>query len=494
MSRTRDRDRTRNQSAPDPAGGEPLPPAWGWRLPFSGRAAHVDHGVEFAATTVQACGLWPYTLGAGAPSAGTIVGRHQMSGEVVACDPLSWMSAGLVTNPNMFVLGQPGTGKSTFVKRLALGAVARGDCVLVLGDVRPDYVPLTQHVGGKVIRIGRGLDRLNPLDPGPLGQVLPRLSAVDAAAARAESRGRRLALLMALCTLIRGAPLGNDEEVILGSAIDLLDERLDVPVIPDVLRILEEAPAEMQAAARARSERDYRGRVANLTFTIDLLLRGTLSGAFDGPTTVPIDVTAPMVTVDISRARGVGDKLVSAAMLCTWAAGTSVADAAGLAAQADGSARRPMMMVMDELWLAIRNAPGIVQYVDMLSRMSRRDAAAAIYITHSVSDLEALASEGDRAVARGLIDRCATTVMAALPPRELRQLTRIVPMTAPEQDLVSAWSAPDSWQPGSRHPGRGKYLIKTGGRLGIPLDLALVPEEVALVDTDQVVRAARPAR
>jgi hypothetical protein len=464
-------------------------------MPFAGRAAHVDQGAEYTATTVQACGLWPYTLGAGAPLAGTVIGRHQMSGEVVCLDPLSWLGAGLTTNPNMFVLGQPGTGKSTLVKRLAMGAAARGDTVLVLGDVRPDYVALTEYLGGQVIRIGRGLDTINPLDPGPLGSILPRLPAAEAAAARTESRARRLALLMALCTLIRGGALGNDEEVILGSAIDLLDDRLGAPpTVPDVLRVIEEAPPEMQAAARARSTRDYRSRTAALAFTLDLLLRGTLRGAFDGQTTAPIDLSAPMVTVDISRARGASDKLVTAAMLCTWTAGFGVADASSLLARANRSRQQPLMMVMDELWLALRGAPGIVQHVDMLSRMSRQMVAASIYISHTVSDLEALPAEEDRAVARGLIDRCAITVMAALPPRELQQLTRITPLTGPEQELVSAWSAPDSWTPGSRHPGRGKYLVKAGGRLGLPVDLALVSEETALYDTDQAVRAARAAQ
>jgi hypothetical protein len=34
------------------------------------------------------------------------------------------------------------------------------------------------------------------------------------------------------------------------------------------------------------------------------------------------------------------------------------------------------------------------------------------------------------------------------------------------------------------HPGRGKYLIKTGERLGIPVQLALVGPEHRLYDTD----------
>jgi hypothetical protein len=113
---------------------------------------------------LKTCGLFPFVAGSGTPTAGTPIGRHQLWGEVVCLDPLAWLRAGLVTNPGVFVLGQPGTGKSALVKRLVTGAAAFGTQVLVLGDTKPDYTPLVRHLGGQVIRIGRGLDRINPLD------------------------------------------------------------------------------------------------------------------------------------------------------------------------------------------------------------------------------------------------------------------------------------------------------------------------------------------
>ena len=125
---------------------------------------------------------------------------------MVCLDPLAWLRAGLITNPGEFVLGQPGTGKSTLVKRQLTGAVATGTRVLVLGDTKPDYSMLVEHLGGQVIRVGRGMDRINPLDAGPLGAALRRMSGPDAQALRWEVRSRRLSLLMALCTLIRGGP------------------------------------------------------------------------------------------------------------------------------------------------------------------------------------------------------------------------------------------------------------------------------------------------
>ena len=154
----------------------PVPPAWGWKVPYAGRAAHVGAAPEYQATTAQALRPVPFVAGSGTPVAGTPVGRHQLCGEVVCLDPLAWLRAGLITNPGVFVLGQPGTGKSTLVKRLVTGAVATGATGLVLGDTKPDYSMLTEHLGGQVIRIGRGMDRINPLDTGPLGAALGRMT------------------------------------------------------------------------------------------------------------------------------------------------------------------------------------------------------------------------------------------------------------------------------------------------------------------------------
>jgi hypothetical protein len=479
--------RTRPAATVPEATGGLVPPAWGWKQPHGGRAAHVGAPPEYQATTSQVCGLFPFMAGGGTPTAGTPVGRHQLWGEVVCLDPLAWLRAGLVTNPGMFVLGQPGTGKSTLVKRLVTGSVAVGATALILGDTKPDYAMLAEHLDGQVIRIGRGLDRINPLDAGPLGQALRHMSGHTAQALRWEVRSRRVSLLMALCTLIREAPISNAEEVILGRAIDLLDERqadTRAPTVPDVLGVIEQAPDAVRSAARAKTANQYHHRVADLVFTLDLLCTGSLAGVFDGHTSRPIDLNSPMVSVDISRVGAAGDKLLTAAMLCTWAYGFAVADAAAVLAELGIARRRPYLAVMDELWRALRGAPGLVEYADSLTRLNRAKGMGSIMITHSLADLDALATEEDRAKARGFADRCAITVLAGLPPRELARVHQITPLTGPEQELVTSWSAPDSWQPGARHPGRGKYLIKTGERLGIPVELSLAGAEHDLYDTD----------
>jgi len=61
----------------DPAAARPalppaqVPPAWGWKIPLAGRAAHVTAAPEYQATTTQVCGLYPYVAGSGTPAVGT---------------------------------------------------------------------------------------------------------------------------------------------------------------------------------------------------------------------------------------------------------------------------------------------------------------------------------------------------------------------------------------------------------------------------------------
>jgi hypothetical protein len=130
-------------------------------------------------------------------------------------------------------------------------------------------------------------------------------------------------------------------------------------------------------------------------------------------------------------------------------------DAAAALAEHGVAPRRSYLAVMDELWRALRGAPGLVEYADSLTRLNGAKGIGTVMITHSLADLDALATEADQAKARGFVEWCAITVMGGLPPRELARVHEVTPLTGPEQELVTSWSAPDSWQPGARHPGRG---------------------------------------
>ncbi|WP_238177142.1 hypothetical protein [Kribbella sp. VKM Ac-2566] len=62
----------------------------------------------------------------------------------------------LISNPSAFVLGKPGLGKSTVVRRMALGLAGHGVQPLILGDLKPDYRDLIEALDGQVIDLAPG--------------------------------------------------------------------------------------------------------------------------------------------------------------------------------------------------------------------------------------------------------------------------------------------------------------------------------------------------
>jgi len=165
-------------------------------------------------------------------------------------------------------------------------------------------------------------------------------------------------------------------------------------------------------------------------------------------------------------------------MLCSWAWSTALVDSAA------GVSGRPVAVVQDELWRALRAAPGLVERSDRITRLNRHRGVISFQVTHSLDDLEALATSTDRAKARGLVARNATLVLGGMAEQELDALRRITPLSEGEAALVTSWAASPTWVGGALHPGRGKYLIKSGERIGLPVSLRLTPGERVLYDTD----------
>src|SRR5205807_7626113 len=58
------------------------------------------------------------------PCPGPVVGLDALSGQPFSFDPFALYAEGVITNPNLLVLGQLGTGKSTLAKLLCWGLSA----------------------------------------------------------------------------------------------------------------------------------------------------------------------------------------------------------------------------------------------------------------------------------------------------------------------------------------------------------------------------------
>ncbi|OZM77280.1 hypothetical protein CFP66_37340, partial [Pseudonocardia sp. MH-G8] len=296
-------------------------------------------------------------------------------------------------------------------------------------------------------------------------------------------RARRLSLVEALITIVRRADVTTTERRLLGAALDLAAHADDDPLVPEVLRVLTEGPDAMRRIAACRGASDYARTTRDLANTLGLLCEGAIRGLFDRPSTVRADPSAPALSLDISALDDDEDDVVAAAMLCSWAWAAGVVDAAGT-----GATPHNVVQVQDELWRALRAAPGLVERSDRITRLGRHRGVVSFQITHSLDDLEALPTEADRAKARGLASRNAILLLGGLAESELDGLARITSLTEGERALITSWAAPPTWHTGRAHPGRGKYLIKSGQRIGLPVALTLTPTESALYDTDRAFR------
>lgn len=130
-------------------------------------------------TSDQAPVLWPLITAQGLPPTGAFLGVDWLSAGAFYLDPHGLVlneDIPSVTNPNVFVFGKPGQGKSGTVKAFCIRSLQFGYRALILGDVKDEYEPLCRALGVEPLVIGPGLAaRINPLDPGPLGVGWDRL-------------------------------------------------------------------------------------------------------------------------------------------------------------------------------------------------------------------------------------------------------------------------------------------------------------------------------
>ncbi|NKR53065.1 hypothetical protein GS481_02695 [Rhodococcus hoagii] len=467
-----------------------------------GKAGPVLPMTEFRGSTLRVAGFWPFPVGAGAPIVGVPLGQHLYTGAPVCFDPLSWMTrARFIQQPSMMLLGLPGFGKSTLCRKLILGMLYSGVTTLVLGDMRPDYRKLAElireDVGpdrAQVIELGRG-GQINPLDMGPLAQILPILEAAGTAAAdrtaalvRTRVVNDRLRRVTTLLQLTRGKKQIEDYETsALRAALDILDERMEdgrQPILADLEAVLEEDSARIRAAYKEKSHEEYLAESKGLRRSLHALIEGEFGDVFNGQTTDPINVNAAIVDVDVSGVATTDRKLKGATLLVCWEHGFAATEAAHYLADAGCGPKRNFMVVLDEMWQVLRAGNGMVDRVDELTRLNRAWGTVLLMCTHTVGDLQSLPDPADVQTAKGLVERAAVVVVGALPRAEMARLSDTVRFTDTEVADITGWSSPTALtgEAGAQMapPGQGKFIIKIGesGAPGIPLQTVLMPSEV----------------
>jgi type IV secretory pathway VirB4 component len=427
----------------------------------------------FRGSTAQIQGLYPWLYGASMPPSGAYLGVDCLSGGAFACHPVEWLRRGLITNPNLLVTGIPGAGKSATIKALATRLAAYGVKTLVAGDLKNEYAPLARAFGVAPVELGPGLPaRLNPLDAGPLGQHLPA-SPAELAERLAEIHRRRITLLSALLEMRLRRPLTPTEEAAISLAIQHATGQaagatiLGDPTIPRVWALLRDPLPGMIADLRAPGPAQLRELIRPATDALGNMVAGSLSGLFDGPTTIRPDFTAPIQTVDLSRIEGRGDETVAMTLACVSSWGQAAVDEPG------GPVR---LVIRDELWRALR-IPAMIRKVDSDLRLSRAHGTIQVLATHRLADFEAAAAAGtqDAAIARNLIASCDVRICIAQDTEPLAVTRDAIGLTDTECAHIASWSG--------EQLGRG--LWKIGRAASHVVQLVLTPAERQLYWTNQ---------
>ncbi|MFC3963004.1 hypothetical protein [Nocardia jiangsuensis] len=478
----------------------------GYAGPGGGRMNVVGRPVEYRATTAQVAGLWPWSVGAGAPLIGTPLGSHLHTGAPVCFDPMNWFLRGsFITAPSLFVLGLNGFGKSSLVRRIVLGGIAQGITPLILADVKPDYRKMVEMVGGQVIDLGYGHGQLNPLAAGVLGSVVPLLDELPELQLQVlqDLRARQVTLVAGLVELVRGARVRDYEETLISTALRILYRPGSgytpdsPPIMENLLEVIVDGGEELMLDAGADDEAEYQVAIKNLRRSLRALTQGPFGAVFNGQTSVPIDTSAVAVAIDVSHIPTGDKKLKAAVMLACWADGFASVEAAHVLADAGLGPQRYFQVVMDELWQVLGLGDFMVDRVDELTRLQRTIATALIMISHTIKDLQALGSDAAIAKALGFLERARAKIFGALPAEEIHRLDSTVPFTAAEQEMVTSWSAPqaltgEALKPGQQRPsppGTGKFLLKIGEdrRPGIPfhMEFTLSEKESGIHETNQ---------
>jgi hypothetical protein len=418
--------------------------------------------------------------------------RYIVSARRVASRPVRCIQ---VANPDgLYLAGRTfiTTHNSTITRRMALGLAGYGVMPLVLGDLKPDYKDLIEALGGQVIQLGRGRGHLNVLDPGESREAALRLTGKAREAIQADAHGRRQTMVSALISIMRSQPPNDREETILDEALKVLDERFQgTPVLRDLLQVVQDAPDRVRNVALDRGSLDrYRQITEGLEASlIGLVGGGRLGEIFSEQTDNPMQLDRPVV-FDVSNIDDSETSLQAAVLLACWSYGFGAVAVSQALADAGLEPRRHYFVILDELWRVLRAGRGLVDRVDALTRLNRQRGVGMAMISHTMSDLLALELPEDRMKAKGFVERSGMVICGGLPRAEMENLTEVVPMSQEEQNMLIGWQDPPAWDPATGQeaapPGRGNFLVKVGGRPGIPVHVGLTSVEREINDTNKL--------
>ncbi|UCM87994.1 type IV secretory system conjugative DNA transfer family protein [Streptomyces marincola] len=275
-----------------------------------GRLRHALGRAELAEETIftstrQAAALNPAVVATHPALAGPITGVDLATGQPVTTDPHALYEQGRVTSPNVLVLGDISSGKSSLVKtQYCVRQVACGKQVVVLDrknqQGRGEYERAAAECGATPVRFARtGGTAINLLDPristtsesggdGRVGQDRLLLMVAEHAHERNLSPRQRYALRTAHRTALERAR-GDGRVATLHDVITALYDPADNAIPRPHLR-----------TEGVVSRRDVIGWGLDLALDLERFVNGDLSGLIDRETSTDLDLDARLIVFDTS--------------------------------------------------------------------------------------------------------------------------------------------------------------------------------------------------
>lgn len=218
---------------------------------------------------------------------------------------------------------------------------------------------------------------------------------------------------------------------------------------------------------------------------------------YDGQSTARLRTDVAAVSIDISAVSRQSENVLASAMLASWSEMFGTIEAANALADAGQGPQRNYLVILDEMWRAMRlEGAGLVDKADSITRLNRADGVGNLFITHSLRDMASMSSPADNMKARGFAERSGIVVTAGLAKEDLYALSEVKRMSEVEIATVAGWSTPPGWRTRTVRgadgrtrpappPGAGKVLIKLGERAGIQTQVRLTQTELDLHDTNE---------
>jgi hypothetical protein len=423
-------------------------------------------------TTRNLGAAYPFIAEAGLGQRGVVIGDDLLGGSFVF-DPFELYAAGVVSNPNMVVFGQIGRGKSSFVKTFLWRQAVFGRRAWVV-DPKGEYGDLADAWGVRPVALRPGgAIRLNPLERGPEnGAASAHAAAAEGTDATAR---RRMELLASLASACLGRSLAPRERAALGAALADTVALHPNPTVPQVVEALL-APSSEAARALRTERRDLLEDGRDVALELRRLVHGDLAGMFDGPTTPGLDLSAPLVVLDLSALYTSAALGVLMACATAWLQAALARTAAPGARTSSDAAGGRFFLVVDEAWAILSNL-GVARWLQSSWKLSRAFGVSNVAVLHRVSDLRSVgASDSEQvALAQGLLSDSETRVVYAQSPGELEAASELLSLSDTESDLL----------PQLR---RGIALWKVGQRSFL-VQHRLSALERRIVDTDAAMTA-----